>query len=213
MGKRRKRPNTPTQIKKCPIPPIPYSLLIRTFDSPTVCSGVMRCDQILRPLLSQMRICAGPLAQSLWGVDRANFDLYFYNRFFNVEPCCALCFTVVNFHFERPLLVNSQTRRAGRFDVTVQTPCRPSHSLCKVDTCLCPFRVWSLRKVHLRFIDFHFGATLHRILKIVYPGRLDVMSQTRCRPSDSHYKVATCVCPTGVSSLRNVDVRFGIVNP
>ena len=142
-----------------------------------------------------------------------NFDLYFYNRFFNVEPCAALCFTVVDFHFERPLLFDSQTRRAGRFDVTVQTPCRPSNSHYKVDTWLCHFCVWSLRKIHLRFVDFHFGATLHQIWKIVYPDRVDVTVETRCRPSDSHYKVVTCVCPTGASSLRNVNVRFGIVNP
>ena len=163
----------------------------------------------MRPLLSQMRICARPLAQSLRGVVRANFDLYFYNKLFNVEPCAVL----VDFHFERPLLFNSQTRRAGRFDVTVQTPCRLSNSHYKVDTCLCHSRVWSLRKVHLRFIDFHFGATLHQILKTVYPYRVDVTVETRCRHSDSHYKVATCVCPTGASSLRNVNVRFGIVNP
>ena len=140
------------------------------------------------------------------------FALFQY-MFFNVEPCRALCFTVVDFHFERPLLFNSQTRRAGRFDVTVQTPCRPSNSHYKVDTCLCSARVWSLRKVHVRFIDFHFGATLRRIRKTVYPIRADVTVETRCRPSDSHYKVATCVCPTGASSLRNVNVRFGIVNP
>ena len=120
---------------------------------------------------------------------------------------------MVDFHFERPLLFNSQTRRAGRFDVTVQTPCRLSNSYYKVDTWLCSARVWSLRNLDVRFIDFHFGATLHQILKTVYPERVDVMSQTRCRPSDSHYKVATWICPTGASSLRNVNVRFGIVNP
>ena len=64
--------------------------------------------------------------QSLVVLFNFNFDLQLYNGFFKVEPCGALCFTVVASHLEPTLLHFCETLKCSRLCFMCRSPLRPS---------------------------------------------------------------------------------------
>ena len=103
------------------------------------------------PLLALFDILARPLARSVLTSLRADSGLYFSYVFVQIEPCRALCFTVVAFHLEPTLPHFGETLNLGRLCFVGRSSLRPSHLLCKVVTCVCAFCVPSLSAAHLRF--------------------------------------------------------------
>ena len=77
-------------------------------------------------------MCAAALARMLGGLVRLNFQCQDSRRFFEIEPCRALCFTVVDFHLEPTLPQILQTVFEGRLCFTGQNALRHSKTHYKV---------------------------------------------------------------------------------
>ena len=95
------------------------------------------------------------------------FDLQLYYRFFKIEHCCALVFTVVDFHLEPTLPQIMQTAFESRLCFTGQSPLRHSKTHYKVWHCLCSICVSPQPFTHLCFWLFWFASTLTWILHVV----------------------------------------------
>ena len=92
-------PNLPTP----PHLPIPYSLLIKPPNPAHPPHRIFSADQILRHVSENLAMCARPLAQIVVVLFNFNSDFQLYYRFFKIEHCRALVFTVVDFHLEATL--------------------------------------------------------------------------------------------------------------
>ena len=71
-------------------------------------------------------MCARPLAQIVVVLFNFNSDFQFYNRFFKIEPCAALVFTVVRFHLEATLPQILKNVKCSRLCLVGRSPLRPA---------------------------------------------------------------------------------------
>ena len=125
---------------------------------------------------------------------RADSGLYFYRMFFKVEPCRALCFTVVASHLEPTLPHFGETLNPDRVCLVGRSPLRPALLCGNFRSVFVRFAA-RLRALHMCLLDL---------------SHLPVVRACRLREVLSISLIAICDCSTLSHSVR-VDCRMAFV--